>query len=331
MPESSPPAIQYTNRTFESIRAELIAFVEASRPEDFTDFTQSSLGVMLLELMAYIGDQLSYGQDVVAQEVFLATARRFESVLRAARSVGAPVRGATGAVVRVVSETVPQNVLTFGATINAGQVVRGANGLQYELVERTTVIPGTSTVELLLRQGQSLTDTFTPTQASGQEFQTTQGIVEDLSWRVFVGDTTVPGNQWTQVSNVAFETSATQTYEIVFDGNGQVTVRFGDGEAGAIPDQDVSIQYRITEGAQGNAGANTIRGSVQVNVIGQAVTASLTLSNSADPATGGSDRDSVATLRRSIPAFIRTLDKVITIQDYNDAVGTQIPLSLIHI
>lgn len=325
MPESSPPVVNYTARTFESIRAELTAFIEATRPDDFTDFTQSNLGVMLLELMAYVGDNLSYGQDITAQEVFLSTARRFDSALRAARSVGAPVRGATGAQVTVGSETLPQNIVTFGATIAAGQFITGANGLRYELLANTTIIPGSSSVTLVLRQGESLSDTFTPTKTPRQEFRTTQGIVEEGSWDVYVGDVNDPTNLWTQVSNVAFETTPTETYEVFFDGAGRLNVRFGDGTAGKIPDQDITIRYRITDGARGNAAANTIRGSVQAQVIGQGLTASITLVNDESAAAGGQDRDNVATLRRSIPAFIRTLDKVITIQDYNDAVGTQIP------
>lgn len=315
-----PPTINYTGRDFAQVRADLVAFVQATRPEDLTDFQLSSLGGLLLDLVSYTTDLLSYGQDVTAQEVFLATARRYDSALRFARSVGAPVRGATAASVEVVSTTLTANVVTYGAIVPAGQFLTGANGLRYEVVEETTIVPGSSTVTLTLKEGQTFTESFTVTKQPRQEFRTARGVVEQDSWQVFVGDPTDPTNEWTQVGNVALETDDTETYEVFFDGQGRLTVRFGDDLAGAIPDADVTIIYRTTSGAPGNTGINTIRGSMQVSVIGTGTTASITLQNTGGAATGGQNRETVEELRRSIPAYIRTLDKVITITDYQEAV-----------
>ena len=47
----------------------------------------ADLGVMLAELFAHVGDQLSYQQDAVATEAYLGTARRRVSVRRHARLV----------------------------------------------------------------------------------------------------------------------------------------------------------------------------------------------------------------------------------------------------
>jgi hypothetical protein len=46
-----------------------------------------NLGVALVELLAYVGDHLSYQQDAVGTEAYLATARRRVSVRRHARMV----------------------------------------------------------------------------------------------------------------------------------------------------------------------------------------------------------------------------------------------------
>ena len=45
------------------------------------------IGIMLVELLAYVGDQLSYYQDAVATEAYLDTARQRISVRRHARLV----------------------------------------------------------------------------------------------------------------------------------------------------------------------------------------------------------------------------------------------------
>lgn len=315
-----PPSIAYTGRDFLTVRADVLAFIQATRPQDFTDFQATNLGTLLVDLVAYVVDLLSYGQDITAQEVFLATARRYESALRFARSVGAPVRGAVAAGVQVVSGTLPTNVVAFGAIVEAGQFLTGANGLRYEVVENVTIVPGSSVVTLALREGQSYSESFDVTKQPRQQFRTARGVVEQDSWDVFVGDPTDPQNEWTQVGNIALETSDTRTYEVFFDGQGRLTVAFGDGIAGKIPDAEVTIQYRTTNGAAGNTGVNTVRGSLLVAVIGTGTTASITLQNSEGAATGGQDRETVDELRLSIPAYIRSLDKVITIRDYEEAV-----------
>lgn len=322
MPEvtPNPPTIAYTGRDFTQVRADVLAFVQATRPDDQTDFQDSSLGSLLLDLIAYGVDLCSYGQDIASQESFLATARRYDSGLRFARSVGAPVRGAISATVTVKSDTLPSNVVTFGAIVAAGQALTGANGLNYEVTEDTTIVPGQSTMTLVLREGRSFSEAFTVTKQPNQEFRSARSVVEQDSWAVFVGDPSDPTNEWTQVQNVKLETSDTRTYEVFFDGQGRLTVRFGDGLAGKVPDSDVTVTYRTTNGAAGNTGISTIRGSMQVSVIGTGTTASVTLQNSTAAATGGLDRESIKDLRNSIPAYIRTLDKVTTIVDYEEAV-----------
>lgn len=321
MPDTNPPQISYTSRDFSLVRADLEAFVQATRPEDYTDFFTANLGTLLIDMLAYVVDQLSYGQDITAQEVFLSTARRLESALRFARSVGFTPRSSTAATVTVSATDLPANVVTFGAVVPAGSFVTGANGLRYELVTQATIIPGSSTATLTLREGRSFVEVFTPTQQPNQSFTVQRGIVEEASWEVYVGDATDPLNRWTQVSNVLFETSDTKTYEVFFDGDGRLTVIFGNGTAGQIPNQRVTINYRTTNGAKGNTAVNTITGSLQANVVGTGTTAALIVRNTT-PASGGQNRETVSELRESIPAFIRTLDKVISIADYEEAVGT---------
>jgi uncharacterized phage protein gp47/JayE len=323
MPDTSPPQIAYTGRDFTLIKADLEAFVQATRPDDFTDFFDSNLGVTMIDLLSYVGDLLSYGQDITAQEVFLATARRLESALRFARSVGFVPRSATSATVVVVSGTLPANVVTFGAVVRAGSFISGANGLRYSLNEDQTIVPGSSTASFTLREGQQYTETFEPSKLANQTFQVSRGVVEEDSWDVFVGDAGNPLNEWAQVDNVLFETDETQTYEVFFDGQGRLSVTFGNGIAGQIPPSTVTIVYRTTSGLAGNAGINTIRGTMQAEVVGTQTTAALSVSNAAQAATGGQDREGVAELRVSIPAFLRTLDKVTTITDYEQLVSTQ--------
>lgn len=322
MPDTSQPVIDYTKRDYAGVLAQLQAFVQATNPTGWTDFFESNLGLTLMQMVAFVGDLVSHGQDVLGQEVFLSTARRYESVLRFARSVGYVPRSALSAQVAVVSDPLPTNVVLYGGVIAAGSTITGTNGQKYELVEEYIVDPGTSTLTLLLREGATYTETFTPTRASRQEFVSSRGIVEEDSWTLFVGSVDDPTNVWTQVANVTFETSATNTYETYFDGEGKLHVVFGDGNSGRVPNQLVSLVYRTTSGVLGNAALNAISGNFQIDVVTLATTASVATKNSTTTASGGRDRETVDELRLSIPAYIRTLDQVRTLFDYEEAVAS---------
>ena len=329
MPESSPPQIRYTARDFTLIKAELSAFIQTTRSDDWTDFFESNLGVALIELLAYVGDLLSFGQDALALEIFGATARRLESVLRFARTVGYVPRSAVSSETQLVSSSLPSNVIANGALIAAGEFVTGSNGLRYEVADDHIINPGDTTLTVLVNEGRTLTEAFEPARTANQEFTTSQGIVEEDSWRIYVGDPNEESNRWTQTPNVAFETLPTNTYSVEFDGEGKLHVFFGDDSAGKIPDQTVTVIYRTSNGAAGDTAVNTIRGALQAQVVGQNTTASIQVSNGLAAASGGIDRESVEELRSSIPAFLRTLDKLITILDYEEGIAVGVPVPLV--
>ncbi len=86
-PSAYPPQpvdLDYLNKDYESFRALLLSHMATRLPE-WTERHVPDLGVLLIELMAYAGDYLSYYQDAVVTEGYLGTARRRASVARHAR------------------------------------------------------------------------------------------------------------------------------------------------------------------------------------------------------------------------------------------------------
>lgn len=78
------PPIDYLARDFNSLRQVLRDRMAVIAP-DWAERNVADIGVTLVELFAYLGDQLSYRQDAVATEAYLGTARRRISVRRHAR------------------------------------------------------------------------------------------------------------------------------------------------------------------------------------------------------------------------------------------------------
>ncbi|WP_053740158.1 baseplate J/gp47 family protein [Streptomyces sp. NRRL WC-3618] len=82
-PVSTPPT-DYLQRDYAGLRRLLLDRLSLLLP-GWTDRGPADPAVTLVELFAYLGDQLAYAQDAVATEAYLGTARRRTSVRRHAR------------------------------------------------------------------------------------------------------------------------------------------------------------------------------------------------------------------------------------------------------
>lgn len=92
-------AVSFVSYDFDSIKQSLIDYTRTYYPEQFNDYIQSSEFIAMLEMFAYIAEQLAYRVDMVAHENFITTAQRKQSILRLAKLISykatrnIPVRG----------------------------------------------------------------------------------------------------------------------------------------------------------------------------------------------------------------------------------------------
>jgi hypothetical protein len=80
------PRLDYLAKDYASLRRLMLDRMSVLMPE-WRSRNAANIGVMLVELLAYVGDQLSYQQDAVATEAYLGTARKRVSLRRLARLV----------------------------------------------------------------------------------------------------------------------------------------------------------------------------------------------------------------------------------------------------
>jgi len=78
---------EFQSYDFDTLRRILISYLQENYPEDFNDFIESSEYIALVELIAYLGQNLSFRVDLNARENFLETAQRRDSILRLAQLV----------------------------------------------------------------------------------------------------------------------------------------------------------------------------------------------------------------------------------------------------
>jgi len=123
--------IHYTSRNFAEIRTDLVNMVKQYYPDIFGDFNDASVGMMLLELNAAVGDMLSTNTDRMFQETQIDYAKERKSILSMARTFGLKIPGKRPSVTIVdFSVTVPvlgdSFDISYAPIIRTGSQVNGA-------------------------------------------------------------------------------------------------------------------------------------------------------------------------------------------------------------
>ena len=134
--------INYTRREFQGIRRDLLQIAERLYPDTFQDFSEASFGALMIDAVAYVGDQLSFYLDYNVNETFLDTAYQYDNVLRHGRAMGYKDTGRPstyGSVALYVM--IPASATGIGPNTNYTPVLqRGSqfssdNGLGFTLIE----------------------------------------------------------------------------------------------------------------------------------------------------------------------------------------------------
>lgn len=79
--------VNFTAFDYYSIKSAIVEYMKVYFPDSFNDFIESSEFVMLVEIFAYLSEQLIYRVDLNSHENFISVAQRKQSVLRLAKLI----------------------------------------------------------------------------------------------------------------------------------------------------------------------------------------------------------------------------------------------------
>jgi hypothetical protein len=134
--------INYTSRDFESIKNDLENYAQRYYPTTFKDFSEASFGSMMLDMVAYVGDQLSFYADFQANESFLDSAITYDSVNRLSNTLGYKTPGAAKSTGQAaIYAIVPADANTRGPDLDyfpilqRGSLISSNSGAVFTLVE----------------------------------------------------------------------------------------------------------------------------------------------------------------------------------------------------
>ena len=298
--------MKLTNLTFETIKQELIDQVKQKYPDQWNDFLESNLGVVFIELMAGIADKLAFYINQLANEMFFATAKQRQSVVKIAKMLGyTPKRAipATGLVNFSLSNPINTDVvIPKGTRLKAGNIY-------VETVESDIIPAGQTSVNLNAVQRDRFEVIYT---AKGQQFERFF-VSNEKAYEFLVY---VDGNLYTETKDFVSQVYK-NTYKVEEDINGY-WIEFYQLPSGS----QVKIIAYTTEGSKGNIASNTLKlddviKDIQGNII------PVNVSNSVF--SGGKDKESIEEIKRNAIVYLKTNKRAVKTEDYEGLVLANIP------
>lgn len=337
--------IDYTSRDYAALRQDVIDAVKARLPDWNGDTDPNDFLRVLLEAFAFVGDLNSYYIDRVANEAFLTTATRRQSLINIARTFGYSPSGPISASL-TLSLT---NSGTSDVLVPAGTQFKGTynrDGLPvsvtYETADDVTV-PHGGNVTAIASEGETQRGS-TLLQSNGeqigvllyrpdgkaysdgtpdQQFVLPRSPVVEDSIQVWIHaptgtDAVSDGIRYTYYTHLIDASPDDRAFTIIRDADDTVTVQFGDGAGGYVPPAGYLVRavYRVGAGPKGNvpAGTITIPG---LTPAGTSLPATISVNNPL-PGLGGIDSESNDAIRSKAYSVLRSRDRAVSLKDFID-------------
>lgn len=308
------PGFDFASRDYDNIRRDLLARAAITVPE-WTDRDNSDFAMVLVDMWAYMGDIMHYYIDRAAAEAFLSTATQRESVLAIANLFDYTPRNRTAANGTVyISNSSSSSVSLAAGTMFSGVSETGL--LDFYSTSTVSIGASAGSVAVPVREGKQVASEQLTTGSSGQigqRYTLSQTNVLPSSVRVFVYENGVTPIEWTRVEDINTVASGVNAFSVYVSAANETQVVFGNRLSGRVPPTGTQITatYYTTSGSKGNVAANKItsfKGSAPSGLF----------VNSSTSATGGTDGETIDSLKISVKSLLKAQNRAVTLQDYVD-------------
>ena len=335
--DNKPSEIDFAATDFATLRQALINYIKAVYPLDYSNFSESDLGMMLIELVAYMGAVMSMKADMLAHESFLKTAKNINNVRKLLDLIGIRMKGPTSsaAMCTVDSDEIGPHVIEPEARVISKVSAEDGESVSYTLYTTTNGAldnPGTNgeiTLEVadseggagfswantVLVEGSFAMDagTFTDVDVI-KELTLQQSPVIESSIQVYIdGPEETYGGYYTQVPSLLTVSSSNQkVFEVAYGDNFSAKILFGDGVNGYLPPQgvDYTIMYRVGGGQRGNAKTSFINQAVISNTGKELIVENI------KPFTGGANAETIEHAKKYGKLVFKQQDRLVSLEDY---------------
>jgi|15BtaG_2_1085339.scaffolds.fasta_scaffold00376_3 hypothetical protein len=334
--------IDYSVNDFSELKDSLLSYIKSVYPTDYNNFVESDLGIMLVELFAYMASVTSFKADMIANEMFLPTVSTTTNLRKLLQLIGVSLKGPLSSKATAIM------------SMSEGDDVSGSTTLTIPLSSRTFSFPSTkdggalfySLYPVDLTTGNvniNITDILQTSSLSlntegrvfnnlillegelrtkSGEFSQTDTIhsieLEDAS--IVEGSIVVSSltdGIYSEVQNLFLaDDGSEQSFEKIYKGDYAATLIFGDNARGKSPSPGDSyvVYYRVGGGDRGNIPSKTVSISIPATHSSRGeVTA---LIENTTHSTGGANSETIEHAKRWSPYFFKTQYRAVTGEDY---------------
>ena len=327
--------LRVTELDFDTIKTNLRSFLQQQDAFSDYDFEGSGLSV-LLDLLAYNTHYNAYYLNMVANESFIDTAVLRDSVVSLAKSLGyVPFS------IKAPTATINFTANSDSSSVNTLTVPRGFSFISDQIDNKTynfVVLQDTLVTKansqyvfnnLEIAEGQIVSYNFTHNQSNNpkQIFTLPDSNIDTNTIDV----TVVPNISntstkiFSKVDEILDVGPTSEVYFLQEGKNGEFQIYFGNDNVGKKLNDGatVSVSYLVTNGTAANKANNFVPSAVLVD------SASETLQdlsvNPISAASGGSERESVDSIKFSAPNQFTTQNRLVTKKDYETFITKEVP------
>ena len=322
------PWIRSYQRSYQSIKAQLLEDLANIKDDNgnqlITDLSDGNILVIILSMFAAIAETLHFYIDNAAQESFLSTARKYDSVVKLGRLVDYHPKAATAARVDV---RLNRNSSATGdvVTIPKGTEFQDTAGNTWLSTRPVTLGAYVDHVNIPLIQhsfynldkleGLSLSIDTADDTKSVLSIMISLGSIDGGLYEHGTLQLEIDGKPWVEVTSFAYSKEGDRHFMVETDDDGIPYIIFSNYVSSAsIGERITKASCYITKGSSGNVAANSI---TNVPSIISSILESATIFNM-EAAGGGTNYEDIQTLKQNIPLSIRTTGVAITKQDFID-------------
>ena len=308
--------LRVTELDFDNIKDNLKVFLKAQSQFKDYDFEGSGMNI-LLDTLAYNTHYLGFNANMLANEMFLDSASLRSSVVSHAKSLGYEVTSSRAPVATInVSLSTDANTKTMSAGTAFTTSIDGVDYQFVTIADVTSSNTGSAVPfdSVKIYEGTYITSTATVDSSEvDQRFLLNDARADTSTLTVKVqnssSDTTT--TTYTKATDITQLSSSSTVYYLQETDSGLFEVYFGDGvvSKGLSDGNIVTLQYVVTNRTLANGASSFSSPSSIDGVTGITVT---TVAN----ATGGSNPETVESIKLNAPLDYASQGRAVTIDDY---------------
>lgn len=314
------PWVGYIKRSYRSIKADLLAKAAAKVPE-LTDWSESNPLVIIIGMLAGLFEMLNLYIDYMAQESFIQTARRLSSMSKLVYMIDYRIKAANPSTTDVYVAAVD---IVDGTTLKPLSAPYTIPALTQFSGPTGDIFLNKVAINIPAGDTGAVVPVFQITTRSAINIGVSDGITAFQAFSLGTNyvhgssDITIGGQLWTEVTSFGRALFNDKVYIVEIRPDGNAYAIFGDNLTGAIPPAGIILaDFFETKGASGNVGAFVINSSSPAITLPTFDPTNTIVYNPIESA-GGTDYENLEKIRVSAPLSLRTLERAVTDQDYED-------------